>query len=66
MRRTPSGDPGFDLYEVNSSGQQSCWVEVKSMTGSLEDRPTGPSRAQFECAQERGTAYWLYVVEHAT
>lgn len=36
------------------------------MTGSLEDRPTGPSRAQFECAQERGTAYWLYVVEHAT
>jgi hypothetical protein len=32
----------------------------------LEDRPVGLSRPQFDCARERGAAYWLYVVEHAT
>jgi len=37
----------------------------QSMTGSLQDRPVGLSRAQFRHAQEHGMAYWLYVVEHA-
>ena len=64
--RTPEGNPGFDLYETDSSGNQIRWVEVKSMTGSLEDRPVGLSHTQFACAHERGDAYWLYVVEHAT
>ena len=66
LRRTPKGNAGFDLYEVDSNGLQARWVEVKSMTGSLEDRPVGLSRTQFDCAQEHGAAYWLYVVEHAT
>ena len=64
--RTPEGNPGFDLYEIDSSGKQIRWVEVKSMTGSLEDRPVGLSHTQFDCAREKGVAYWLYVVEHAT
>lgn len=64
--RTPDGNPGFDLYEVDNSGKQIRWVEVKSMTGSLQDRPVGLSHTQFECAREKGDAYWLYVVEHAT
>ncbi|CAJ0893877.1 DUF3883 domain-containing protein [Ralstonia pickettii] len=66
LQRTPQGNRGFDLYEVNNSGKPARWVEVKAMTGSLEDRPVGLSRPQFECALEHGTAYWLYVVEHAT
>lgn len=66
LRRTPDGNPGFDLYEADSGGRQIRWVEVKSMTGNLEDRPVGLSRTQFECAREKGDAYWLYVVEHAT
>jgi hypothetical protein len=36
------------------------------MTGTLADRPVGLSRTQFDCARDRGAAYWLYVVEHAT
>ena len=64
--RTPAGNSGFDLYEAESSGKQIRWVEVKSMTGSLKDRPVGLSRTQFDCAREKGDAYWLYVVEHAT
>lgn len=66
LRRTPEGNPGFDLFEVDSGGRQIRWVEVKSMTGTLKDRPVGLSHTQFDCAREKGDAYWLYVVEHAT
>jgi hypothetical protein len=65
LLRTPEGNPGFDLYEADSGGQPIRWVEVKSMTGSLEDRPVGLSQTQFDCAREKGDAYWLYVVEYA-
>lgn len=66
LRRTPDGNPGFDLYEADPNGKEVRWVEVKSMTGSLEDRPVGLSHRQFDYAREKGGAYWLYVVEHAT
>jgi len=66
LRRTPEGNPGFDLFETDSSGRQIRWVEVKSMTGTLEDRPVGLSHTQFDHAREQGDAYWLYVVENAT
>ncbi|HHE8275467.1 TPA: DUF3883 domain-containing protein [Pseudomonas aeruginosa] len=59
LRRTPDSNSGFDLYETDSSGKSIRWVEVKSMTGSLEDRPIGLSRTQFDCAREKGNAYWL-------
>lgn len=35
------------------------------MTGTLQNRPVGLSKEQFECAQYRGPSYWLYVVERA-
>lgn len=66
LQRTPEGNPGFDLFEANGNGQPVRWVEVKSMTGSLENRPVGLSRAQFDHAHAKGNSYWLYVVEHAT
>lgn len=66
LRRTPEGNPGFDLFETDQSGRQIRWVEVKSMTGTLKDRPVGLSHTQFEYAREKGSAYWLYVVEHAS
>lgn len=64
LRRTVEGNPGFDLYESDSTGKQTRWVEVKSMTGSLSDRPVGLSSTQFEFAREKGNSYWLYVVEY--
>ena len=66
LRRTPEGNPGYDLYETDESGKPIRWVEVKSMTGTLEDRPVGLSRTQFDFARDKGNKYWLYVVEHAT
>lgn len=65
LQRTPTHNPGFDLFEPRSDGQPIRWVEVKAMTGSLTDRPVGLSHTQFKCAQTHGDAYWLYVVEHA-
>lgn len=66
LHRTPNGNPGYDLYENDSHGKPVRWVEVKSMTGTLDDRPVGLSHTQFDYARERGPAYWLYVVEYAT
>lgn len=64
-RRTPTHNPGFDLYQVNEQGSATKFCEVKAMTGSLYDRPVGLSRTQFDCARDHGDAYWLYVVEQA-
>ena len=64
-QRTPTHNPGFDLYKMGLDAQPKRWCEVKAMTGSLTDRPVGLSRTQFDCALEHGDAYWLYVVERA-
>jgi hypothetical protein len=66
LQRTAEGNPGFDFYETDGAGKPIRWIEVKSMTGSLADRPVGLSRTQFDCARDRGMAYWLYVVEQAS
>lgn len=65
LQRTPTNNPGFDLTASGPSGEPAKWVEVKAMKGTLEDRPVGLSSTQFECAQEHGPAFWLYVVERA-
>ncbi len=65
LRRTPMHNPGYDLFEAGEDDQPARWIEVKAMTGGLDDRPVGLSRTQFERAREHGEAYWLYVVEHA-
>ena len=65
LQRTPPGTPGFDLYEVDAHGSPCRWVEVKALTGTLDDHPVGISHVQFDYAREKGNAYWLYIVEHA-
>jgi hypothetical protein len=65
LQRAPNHNPGFDLFEAIDAGEATRWVEVKAMTGGLNDRPVGLSRGQFVYAQMHGDAYWLYVVEHA-
>lgn len=63
--RTPTHNPGFDLYKTGPDKRPNQWCEVKAMTGSLADHPVGLSRTQLDCAREHGHAYWLYVVERA-
>ena len=63
--RTPTNNPGYDLYKVDEQNQKTHWCEVKSTAGSLEGHQVSLSSTQFEYAQKYGEAYWLYVVEHA-
>jgi hypothetical protein len=63
--RTPTHNPGYDLYEPDRNGAGIRWCEVKAMTGTMRERPVGLSRAQFKHAQEHSESYWLYIVEHA-
>lgn len=63
--RTPPGNHGFDLFKSGSDGLPEVYCEVKAMTQSLQHRPVGLSRTQFDVAQKAGDAYWLYVVEYA-
>lgn len=63
-RRTPTHNPGYDLYLADEGNNPIQWCEVKAMTGGLDDHPVGLSRTQFDCAREHGEAYWLYIVEH--
>lgn len=65
LERTPPGNRGYDLFEQGEDNRPVRWIEVKAMTGCLQDRPVGMSRPQFECAEEHGDSFWLYVVEHA-
>ena len=62
---TPVNNPGFDLYRGTTIETATEWCEIKAMKGSLDDRPVGMSRTQFEHARKHGEAYWLYVVEQA-
>ena len=64
-QRTKTNNPGFDLFRGPTIDTATHWCEVKAMTGTLDDRPVGMSSTQFEYAQSRGDAYWLYVVERA-
>lgn len=65
LERTPQGNKGYDLVENDSAGEAERWIEVKAMTGTLENRPVGMSSAQFEFARKAGEQYWLYIVESA-
>ena len=58
-------NPGFDLYQEDSSGNQVRFCEVKAMSATMENRPATMTRTQFEKAQEEREAFWLYVLENA-
>ena len=64
-QRTATNNPGFDLYRGTTIETATHWCEVKAMAGTLDDRDVGMSSTQFEHARNRGSAFWLYVVERA-
>lgn len=65
LERTLPGNEGFDLFEPGEGEQHLRWIEVKAMSGSLDNQDATLSSKQFEYAQKHREAYWLYVVEHA-
>jgi hypothetical protein len=60
----PPGNPGYDIESVDRDTGSIRYIEVKGIDGIWGERGVGLSRAQYECAREKGNDYWLYVVEH--
>lgn len=65
LKQTEIGNEGFDLLDLDLSGDPQRWIEVKAMSGDLSSRPVGLSPAQIDHARRYADQYWLYVVEHA-
>ena len=65
LQRTPKNNPGFDLREIGDGGEIVRFVEVKALSGTLQNRSATLTKKQFECAQQERDSYWLYIVENA-
>lgn len=57
--------PGITLVVFFPAVLQTNLGFLKTMTGSLRERPVGLSRRQFETARERGEDFWMPSLEHA-
>jgi len=57
--------PGYDVESRNEAGEVVRYIEVKSRTGAWDQQGVTLSDTQFHEAQNRGEAYWLYIVENA-
>jgi hypothetical protein len=64
LERTPTNNPGFDLYEGESLEFIVRYVEVKSKKGSWNNA-VALSEEQFRLAEIERERFWLYVVENA-
>ena len=65
LRRMGTNNPGFDLREIADGGEIVRFVEVKAMSGTLQNRSATLTKKQFEFAQQERDSYWLYIVESA-
>jgi hypothetical protein len=57
--------PGYDIESADASGRILRYIEVKTVADRWSTLGVGLSKVQFREAQQRGTSYWLYVVEDA-
>ena len=64
MQRTPTNNPGFDLYEGESLEFVARYVEVKSKKGGWSGA-VALSDEQFHLAENEQERFWLYVVEYS-
>ncbi len=54
------------MVSHNELGPIERYIEVKSIGGIWGDRGVGLTATQYEFAREKGSLFWLYVVERAT
>lgn len=57
--------PGYDVESRDDAGNIVRYIEVKSLSGYWSDSAAGVTRRQFDTGNEKGTRFWLYVVERA-
>ena len=56
---------GYDIESRDALGTLERVIEVKGLTGKWGGMGVKLSASQFQCAQEKGDEFWLYVVEFA-
>jgi hypothetical protein len=64
LQKTPTNNPGFDLFEGEAIESPVRFVEVKAKRGRWSG-PVALSDEQFRLASVECERYWLYVVEFA-
>jgi hypothetical protein len=62
LERTPTNNPGFDLFEGESLENPVRFVEVKAKRGEWNGM-VALSEDQFHLAENERERFWLYVVE---
>jgi hypothetical protein len=64
LERTPTNNPGFDLFEGESLEYPVRFVEVKAKKGEWNGM-VALSEDQFRVAENERERFWLYIVEFA-
>jgi hypothetical protein len=58
-------NPGYDMESINKdTGEIERFIEIKGTTGSWKNMGVSISSTQFSHAQDKGSNYWLYVVDN--
>ncbi len=58
-------NPGYDMESINKvTGEIERFIEIKGTTGSWKNMGVSISSTQFSDAQDKGSNYWLYVVDN--
>jgi hypothetical protein len=63
LEKAPINQKGFDILEINSSGEIVRYIEVKTLTGEWGEGGVSVTESQFEFAQVYDN-WWLFVVEN--
>jgi Holliday junction resolvase-like predicted endonuclease len=63
-KRMPPNNPGYDIEATNTSTGQIVYIEVKGDSFSWSDKGVGITRTQYEKAIEKGSSFYLAVVEN--
>lgn len=60
---SPTNNEGFDIQEIDASGDIVRYIEVKTLTGRWAEGGVAVTVPQFKFAQEHDN-WWLFVVEN--
>jgi hypothetical protein len=63
LEKAPINNKGFDIIEIDSSGEIVRYIEVKTLTGEWGKGGVSVTESQFEFAQVYDN-WWLFVVEN--
>lgn len=64
-KRMPANNKGYDIESVDKETGDLKYIEVKGIDGLWGTRGVGISAPQYQMALDKGSSYWLYIVENS-